>query len=459
MDNLKRSFTTSHELVNSSRNINKEAIEKSDLESIASYLNDPFSSGLWHLCGEWNSNSEFSMSIWNEILKEIGDKDFIEIKSGKRSRKLKVDENWKKEIKDIVCNSVSFMFTIFSYLASDDTATDENTESYSSVHEVIQLILDLIELDEVKENNMAAFEYFKKEIWFKEFNPFIYSNHLFRLKTGAVICSSRPQNEEDILLISWSGKPLKNLNEFLQILGKINKSSLMPIFSPEEEVFAPYFDLLEISYSYIVKQEHLKPLFDKSIKQFKEQNFSDCVSAIGLIAEDLLTQVYETFFRTQLNKGLTLGQLTDEITIKVNSLFDKKIETPPNFSGLYDEIKYSLESEDSKDIAALENIRSLLTMTIANNKYFSKKVDDLGKPKSKISIFTDRVLFSINELIRFRNASSHKSRIPIGPYEATRSIYSLMVFLMWWDNEKRNIDWEKSAEDIIRETVSRNSNK
>ena len=411
------------------------------------------------MSGKLASESNFCKSIWEQILKEVEGKDSIVIEVGKHLRRIKVTDSWLKDTKSLVINSLSFTLTVFSYLVADDMILDENNDSYGYAHETIELIIGLIELGEIKKDNKEAFEYFKNEIWFNGFDPMIYGSKLFRLKTGGAICVNNSYGDSFLTLISWSGDPLKKLLNFLKLLGRIEDSTLMPMFSPEEEVFEPYFDLLEISYRDIVKQEHLKPLFEKSISQFRDNNYSDCVSAIGLVAEDLLTQVYETFFRTQLNKGLTLGQLTDEITARVNLFFDKKAELPPNFSGLYDEIKIALEADEHKDLVALEKVRSLLTMVIANDKLINKKIDSIGKPKPKNSIFTDRVLFSINELVRFRNASSHKSRIPIGPYEATRSLYSLIIFLMWWDNEKININWDSSAEDIIRETVNRNSNK
>lgn len=441
-----------------------EILNSVELKAIASYLDDPFSYGLWRMRGRSSSQPDFCKYIWDEILREIKKSDYIEIESGKRVRRIRVTESWLENTRSLIFDSLSFTFTIFSYLVDDDdddVIVAENTDSYSSTHESIELIISLIELGEVKKYYKEAFEYFKNEIWFNGFEPMIYSEKLFRFKAGGVICLDGTYSDPDsyLTLISWSGEPLKKLLIFFKLLGRFDDSSLMPIYSPEEEVFEPYFNLLEISYRDIVKQKHLKPLFEKSISQFKDNNYSDCVSAIGLIAEDLLTQVYETFFRTQLNKGLTLGQLTDEITARVSLLFDKKVEPPPSFAGLYDEIKMALETDEPKDLAALEKIRSLLTMVIANDKYINKKIDSIGKPKPKNSIFTDRVLFSINELVRFRNASSHKSRIPIGPYEATRSLYSLMIFLMWWDNEKSNINWDSSAEEIIRETVYRNSNK
>lgn len=425
-----------------------------EIDSLSHYLNDPVSTGLWRLNSEWNKNNGISATIWKKIKDEIKEDEFITIISGKRERKIKVTEEWKEKVKLITHNNITFLLTLFSYLASDD---EEHANQYSADHEFTQLILDMIETSSIKVEYKEAFDHFKERIWFPGFNPTVIEKKLTRLKSGWIITTQGPRTQTKITMISWSGTALKDLNKFLTLLGKISNSSLMPIFSPEEEVFSPYFDLLENVYPYLVKQEHIKPLFKKSINQFREENYSDCVSAIGLIAEDILTQVYETFFRKQLNKGLTLGQLADDINVNIEALFEKKSDSPPDFSTLYISIKEAINSNEDKSIAALENIRALISLSIESNKFLTSKIDNIGKPKKKNSAFPERVFKAINELIKFRNASSHKSRIPIGPYEATRSIYSLIIFMLWWESEKEAINWEKTTNEIIKESVARNN--
>ena len=431
-------------------------LEEGDINALSSYLNDPVSSGLWRLNADWSNKESISDIIWKEVLKEVKDEETITIISGKRERKIKVNEEWLSEVKDWVYNSLTFTLSLFTYFAAEESGEEELTSQYGAEHEFTQLILDLVEIDIIKGNYEEAFAHFKTEIWFSGFNPRILEKDIVKFKSGSVITLKGPRRDKSISVISWAGAPLKHLSKFLMLLNKIENIALMPIYSPEEEVFAPYFDLLEITYPNLIKQEHLKPLFKKSITQYRESNFSDCVSAIGLVAEDILTQVYETLFRKQLNKGLTLGQLADEISVKVDSLYEKKIEASPDFNSLYKQIQTSIDSSEQHGTKALEQVRNLLTVTIKNNQYINNKIDNIGKIKQRKSIFTERVLIAINELIRFRNASSHKSRIPIGPYEATRSIYSLIIFLMWWEAEKININWEMAPEDIIRDCVFRN---
>ncbi|MFM5008166.1 hypothetical protein ACEUB7_06505 [Aeromonas veronii] len=434
--------------------ISDEKLNKGDIQALSAYLNDPVSSGLWRFDAEWSKEESISNMIWEQVSKEIEGQDAILVDSGKRKIKINLDDDSRRNIKHTIFNRLTFIFTLFKFIV-EDTPEAESTKIYGRLGGDIQLILDLIDIDLIKSKYTEAINFFTQEIWFQGFVSFVRADHIFRLKCGSIITLDEPRNGHDISIISWSGEPLKKISKFLELLNKTEEIILMPIFSPEEEVFAPYFDLLEITYQYIVKQSHLRPLFGKSINHFKEKNYSDCVISIGLSGEDLLTQVYETFFRTQLTKGLTLGQLADEINLKVDSLYEKKVERPPEFAELYEKIKSAISTDDNQIVKSLETLRELLTKTIENNKYLNSKIENIGKQKQSRSVFPPRVRHAINELIKFRNASSHKSRIPIGPYEATRAIYSLVIFLTWWDIEKSIINWDETPETIIKNCVLR----
>lgn len=231
----------------------------------------------------------------------------------------------------------------------------------------------------------------------------------------------------------------------------------MLFFSPEEEVFAPYFNLLHMAHELLIPQEHLQPFVLKAIANFNEANFTDCVSAIGLASEDVLTQIYETLYREQLTKGLTLGQLADELHIKAIAKIKKKEDTPPDLSLIYPEIKAAIEDVNLTAARSLELLRKVLTTTIESNKHILSRVDKIGKQEKKISIWPDNVNHAVTELIRYRNAASHKSRIPIGPMECRRAAYSFVVLIRWWLRERTLIDWSKNPDEIIRMCIDRNN--
>ena len=213
-------------------------------------------------------------------------------------------------------------------------------------------------------------------------------------------------------------------------------------------------------HSHIFQQRHLQPFIHKALTHYTDENFIDCVSSFGVAAEDILTQVYETLFREQLSKGLTLGQLVDEIHKKISPTFKTSLPELKEPSQIYDKIKTIATS--SNDIETqlkkhLEIIRDLATTTFHNNKTLETRMEKAGKPEKRHTIFPPQILNSINELIRYRNAASHKSRIPIGEYEAKRTAYLLVVFFVWWESEKEKVNWTSTAEEIIKELVRKNA--
>jgi hypothetical protein len=250
---------------------------------------------------------------------------------------------------------------------------------------------------------------------------------------------------------------LSDLVEFLQLIGSVGKVVLLPVFSPEEEVFSPYFDLLAMAHDVVIPQEHLQPLIEKAMNNFKEKNFTDCVSALGLSAEDVLTQIFETLYREQHTKGLTLGQLADEIQNRAALKFKKKEESPPEYSSLYPELKQAIEDPNLSPAKAVELMRKLLSLSQEVNRHTQLRIDRIGRPEKRISLWPEMVNHSIVELIRYRNAASHKSRIPIGPMECRRAAYSFVVLISWWLRERSQIDWSKSADEILKDSVEKHS--
>ncbi|MFM2340639.1 MAG: hypothetical protein RLZZ592_292 [Pseudomonadota bacterium] len=435
-------------------------IELSEKRKIVAYLENPVSCGLWHFRAEWLKDAGISADVWAEVEKETAGKDFVAIRSGKRERKIKVNEEWKSILKEEVQLKLTFIFRLFEYLAKTDIEEQEDEEAaeqYGQDYEITQLILDLIDVTAIRVKYADAVGFFKDRILYPHFRPITSRQNPTKLKSGFFLLQGSPLEEGWLAAIAWSGTPLQDLKHFLALVGKTENIEVMPVFSPEEEVFAPYFQLLGLCYEIVVPQEHLQPFIQKALNNFVEGNYSDCVSAIGLASEDVLTQVYETLFREQLTKGLTLGQLTDELNSRASSKFKKKPEAPPDLSTLFPEIKSAVDNKDLSAAQSVELLRKFLALTIESNKHCLNRIEKIGRAEQKNLIWTEATNHAVTELIRYRNAASHKSRIPIGPMECTRAAHSFVVLIRWWFNERSRIDWSKSPDEILRECVERNS--
>jgi hypothetical protein len=68
-----------------------------------------------------------------------------------------------------------------------------------------------------------------------------------------------------------------------------------------------------------------------------------------------------------------------------------------------------------------------------------------------------RIRDNLNEVIRNRNAASHKTRVPLGNFEALRTLFCLTSFLIWWRHEKSTIDWSQDKLAALQSAIDRNA--
>jgi hypothetical protein len=255
-------------------------------------------------------------------------------------------------------------------------------------------------------------------------------------------------------------EPLRKLAEFFRNIGKISEYLIYPIYSPEEDVFELYFSFLELVRINLFEKGKIQDLINQSISIFNSENYPYCISTIGLIMEEQLTQIYETLFRSKCPQGLTLGELLDLIEKEVKNKFiinnPKKVMV---IDDIYKRINDSLEQTSSDPLTkkdVLQIIRDILTLVKENHKEVLTKMKS-SQQKESLSIFPNKIRDEMDELIMFRNAISHRSRTPIGSFEAIKSIYYISSLMMWWNDEKKSINWDEESDRIIEGIIRRNN--
>lgn len=433
----------------------RPTISPEEAAHVIQYLEDPVRVGLWRMSATWVSQEGVSADLWRDFENEVKGKDTIQLRTGKRERKLRVTDEWKDEIRSQICDRISFLMSLFQFLAQQASGQAETQDSSDSDSDEEQTVLDLIDTGAVALKYADALAYFQDQVSHSTFRPSTVRHAVTRIKSGPFILTNGPRDGTGVVLISWLREPLEAMARFLQLLGKLQGIELMPVFSPEEEAFAPYFDLLGMVREHLVRQEHLGPIVDKALTNFSESNYTECISSLGLAGEDVLTQIFETLFREQLTKGLTLGQLVDEINARTASRFPRKEEAPPDLSQLYADLNQAIAAGEAGSGQSLQLLRKVLSQVIEANKFLTTKIERIGQPERRMSIFPARVQQMLTELIRYRNAASHRSRVPIGPYECRRAAYAFVVLHIWWNREKSSIDWARSPDQIVVDCAQR----
>lgn len=112
------------------------------------------------------------------------------------------------------------------------------------------------------------------------------------------------------------------------------------------------------------------------------------------------------------------------------------------------------EVKRNKD--TLELLREVLIFIQDDKKHTTYLINNINKKESRVSLFPEHIRENINELIRYRNATSHNSSIPIGQYEAQRMVYCCITLIMWWKKEKDSINWKDDQMTIIEKVIERN---
>ncbi len=177
---------------------------------------------------------------------------------------------------------------------------------------------------------------------------------------------------------------------------------------------------------------------------------------MGITSEDILVQIYETIFRDVCPRNLSLAQLIDSIAKKISKILKHpKIPDNPQVTLLFEKIK-NLQKKNIQNKQLLILIRDLLSFIKQYSKYVNYMIKDVDKNENNFSIFPKYIREYLNDLIRYRNAISHRSRIPIGNYEGLKSVYITFILYRWWLKENKQINWKESKIDIINNIIQRN---
>jgi len=434
----------------------QKELEPSVYNSICEYLKNPTRVGIWRFQATWLPTGGISKAILDEIEPRIERDDEIEFQYGKQSVRIQLKAR-QAEIYLRVKNRISFIFELFKYMRRLENQSHDIGDVVSPDYNYIYEALDL---DRLRQEFQNAYAYFVDKIDTPSLDTTVKKHELTRIKDGDFLLASAV---DDGLIRCFAISPdvIENLQTFLHLAGKTAGSQLRMIFSPEEEVFEPYFPFVRLTYKAFDPDGRLRSLYDRAFEEYEHGRFESCINALGLIAEDYLTQIYETLFRDVAPKGSTLGQLYDTLNSEVKALYKKVPPQSANLDEIYKEITVAMTNagtdltEDVKRLLGL--VRTLVNAIRAERVCAQSSIKELQNrdKNTNISIIPSYLRAIINELIRNRNAAAHKTRIPLGNYEALRTMYSLVALVMWWQGELALINWRSDKDTIIGALVAK----
>lgn len=439
------------------------------------FLENPIRVGFWKLKGDIKKNSGLAKTLRNYI--ETDFQNSIEkIKNEglpPRTENHKILElNGKRRENILRISRFNFLFYLFSKL----TPEISKKEDVILRDEVYLDFLSIINLKEIRTIYKDALDTFQEDLVCKDFKPRIDSNDLFRIKNGFIIITykkdiSRPLNREDpeyeFEFISLNQEPLKTFKLFLEKLDFTQNSKLEPVFSPEDELLRAFLSILRnIKIGNLTDNRNIQKLVIKALKEcfdtegdFYEGDFKSSIGSIGIAAEEILIQIYETYFRKPTPRPGTLGQIVDEIAKETQKIVSANRVREFNLQDSINSINSQITSgADSNSI-----IRNFLNVVLNLRKELvesDKKIIDLIESdyefKNKLTVFPREIQGNLEDLAKYRNAISHKSRVFIGNYENSKAMFCLINLLRWWEEEKNKIDWSLDKEDIVKKSYEQN---
>ena len=435
----------------------KDFVSDKDINEVCRYLKNPTSSGIWVLKGLWLETE----GITAKILEEVKALEEQTKKSKKRT-----PEAIEKSVIE-TAKRMTFVLGSFGYMSYSNEA--DKKRYVSDVFRDDVLLIEAVEKKFSKECSREI-AYFKENILCQALKPRISQREFTYVKDGLILnWLVEPQDKETVRpfkFLSLNPEPLEKIANFFTLIGKVSEYTIQPIYSPEDEVFEPYSDFLRLGSNRIFEEGKIQNLIHQSISTLESGNDAYAISTIGLVFEEQLTQIYETLFRIKCPQGLTLGELLDLINNEVRDRNPAKIKEPLphafDFSDIYKRINTAIEGNDLNTLTnknVLIILRDMLTLVKENNANILSQLKSNSQKNESYSVFPTHITEGMDELIKFRNAISHRSRTPVGKFEATKSIFDLVSLSMWWRDEKKLVNWRKNPDEIIRQMVNRNNPK
>lgn len=431
------------------RKLPVNSIESTQAAPIVDYLLEPYEHGYWELKATWNSVSPFAIYLLetlgtlDDLAKETDDsfsKPLAIIKN-------KLTEDKRREVLFLTSrlSSIHRLFA-FAIKSSSGEALPSESKPYDWMNR--------INIIDFKSKFSDALSIFDRQIYFDGFDPQVLNSKIGFIKSGPIFTLNGPREQECLTLIGTRQADIFTMRDFYTSLGVINDASVRRVFAPDEDLFKPYFSLVLNILPHIIQNDgQTSNVFTQALSYYEDDDFQHCISTLGLIAENYLQRIYTSLLREQISGGLTLGQTIDRIHKGIDELFPSSKAPQRTLESAYQKITALDPAATVESIKPF--LRELVAMIGEDRRHYGQRLDELHKSSARRTPFTSRINDNLNELLKWRNAASHNSRIPLGKHEADRTLYCLISLVSWWQEKIATIDWTKNKLEVIETLLSK----
>jgi len=240
------------------------------------------------------------------------------------------------------------------------------------------------------------------------------------------------------------------------------------LFSPEAQLLAMYMPILSVvSPHRILRDATVRRTIAQTVSEVRENRFVHAIRAIGIGAEELIVEIYETYLHDKAAEA-PLGNLLAELNARIQELAGSakpRKKTPSaNFKKA---LGMALSAEKKKTnsnpelCALLEAVLQGVAPALDQLTATVDEIEGVTVRPQKTLVFPPRVNRALSDLVPLRNRVSHhvdrlSSARAVIYLEAALALKSYIVLSLWWQEERQKIDYRVGMKDAIKKAIERN---
>jgi hypothetical protein len=240
------------------------------------------------------------------------------------------------------------------------------------------------------------------------------------------------------------------------------------VFSPETQLLGMYMPLLVlVSPEQTLRDATVRRTISQTISEVREERFVHAIRAIGIGAEELIVEIFETYLHEKAPEA-PLGNLLLELNSKVQEVAGgakpRKKAPGANVKKALGGVLSAERKKPSSNADFCTLVEILLQGVMPSLDQLSATVADIEnfavRPQ-KTLIFPAHVNRALSDLVPLRNRVSHRVDRLSGAQtvtylEAALALKSYIVLALWWQDERKVIDYRVSIKDAIKKAIERN---
>jgi hypothetical protein len=240
------------------------------------------------------------------------------------------------------------------------------------------------------------------------------------------------------------------------------------LFSPEDRLLAMYMPTLSlVSDELALRDATVRRTIAQAMMEVREERFVHAIRAIGIGAEELIVEVYETFLHEKAPEA-PLGNLLAELNTGIQEVIGgARARRRPPRSEVQKLLGTALGAEKRKAgsnaelCALLEVVLQSLVPTLEQLGTRVAELEELAVQPQKTAVFPAHVNRALSDLVPLRNRVSHRvdrlsSARTVTYLETALALKSYIVVALWWQEERQKIDYRAGMNEAIKKAIDRN---